>query len=226
MEGESSYFERRNEISSLEEALRVIAALEHSLEAEREARRAALRQKEEIEEEAKHDSLLKTMLNQGATMERLEACVHENKPFGVFYVDIDRFKKFNDTYGHGAGNELLLLLEELLQENFRRATDNFEVGRVGGDEFLLIMAELKQGGRRSSDFEEQMQNIRELILRDKVEAGLYVRDPRTKEAGIGLSIGSAFFHPEQPISAPALKERADKALYLDKRTRRGDEPDR
>ncbi|RPI78673.1 MAG: diguanylate cyclase [Desulfobacteraceae bacterium] len=59
-------------------------------------------------------------------------------PFTVCYIDIDNFKRINDTFGHGEGDILLRQIAESIKNNMRR-TD--VVGRLGGDEFALLMPE-------------------------------------------------------------------------------------
>lgn len=211
--------EPEHEIASLEEAIAVIEALKGALR----EKEAAL---EEAQENATKDTLLESMLNQGAAKRELEKRVEEGRAFGVFIVDIDKFKPYNDTYGHDEGDELLLLLEELLQKYFRREDDNCVLARIGGDEFLLIMIDLIQNGRRTSDPHQQMENIREIVLRQGVEAELLERQPRARALGVGLSVGGAIFDPQDPVSAKELKREADAALYVDKRRRHGSESSR
>ena len=66
-----------------------------------------------------------------------------SKPLAGIYLDIDDFKKVNDTYGHDAGDRVLKTIVEKLQECVRE-TD--VIGRVGGDEFLLLLPGSDESG--------------------------------------------------------------------------------
>lgn len=209
-----------HQVSSLEEARAVIEALRASLASKED-------ELNEVKKRVDMDPLLESMLNQGAAKRELERRVGEGLPFGVWIVDIDKFKLYNDTYDHEEGNQLLYLLEELLQANFKRDDDNCTLARIGGDEFLLmIMIDLVQDGRRSPDPHQQMENVREIILRQRVEAEMLRREPRAAAIGVGLSVGCAIFNPDEPVSAQELKKRADAAMYEDKRQRHGNSSSR
>ena len=62
---------------------------------------------------------------------------------GVLYLDVDRFKDVNDTYGHDGGDRLLVELAHRLTSVLR---DSDVVGRLGGDEFLVVLSSLKEPG--------------------------------------------------------------------------------
>jgi diguanylate cyclase (GGDEF)-like protein len=64
------------------------------------------------------------------------AALRNNISLAVFMVDIDDFKKINDTYGHEAGDEVIVRCAHVLKEVFRR--DDDIVGRIGGEEFCAI----------------------------------------------------------------------------------------
>jgi diguanylate cyclase (GGDEF)-like protein len=68
-----------------------------------------------------------------AEMRRLQRFNH---PFSIAYLDIDNFKKVNDTLGHGTGDELLCSVARILESRLRQ-TD--VIGRLGGDEFAIIL---------------------------------------------------------------------------------------
>ncbi len=71
---------------------------------------------------------------------KLKELVENNKPFTVFYVDLDNFKAFNDKYGFERGDKALLLTAQILNDSlaFPECRDCF-LGHIGGDDFLLIV---------------------------------------------------------------------------------------
>jgi diguanylate cyclase (GGDEF)-like protein len=70
--------------------------------------------------------------------EEVDRANRYERPLSVAFVDIDHFKAVNDTYGHGAGDDVLRGVAQILRENLR-ATDM--IGRYGGEEFMLILTE-------------------------------------------------------------------------------------
>jgi diguanylate cyclase (GGDEF)-like protein len=69
--------------------------------------------------------------------------------FSLAYIDIDNFKKINDTLGHAVGDELLLAVANCLETSLRK-TDS--VARVGGDEFTVLLPEAEQGEAKDAFF--------------------------------------------------------------------------
>jgi len=68
--------------------------------------------------------------------EVLKACSSQQKAFSVLVLDIDHFKKINDTYGHGIGDEVIKRVASICKGSLRKG-DN--VGRIGGEEFLIVL---------------------------------------------------------------------------------------
>ena len=123
-------------------------------------------------------------------------------PLCLLMVDIDYFKKFNDTYGHQLGDNVLVLVARALSENVKGRDT---VARYGGEEFSIILPHTPLTG--AVQLADQ--------LRDGV-ASKRVTRKKTGEtlAAITLSIGAACHREEE--SPESLIERADKALYAAK----------
>jgi diguanylate cyclase (GGDEF)-like protein len=123
----------------------------------------------------------------------------EGKPYAVFFIDIDKFKKFNDRYGHRTGNTVLQIVAEASIESIRN-TDIF--GRIGGDEFAGILIDYT---------EEGFKKIRERVLENintKLEEKL---KKRTSGLMVTLSIGFREWRGER--SFKDVLDAADKEMY-------------
>jgi len=126
-------------------------------------------------------------------------------PIGVIILDVDFFKKFNDTYGHDAGDLVLIGLAKVLSGNVRKGD---VVCRYGGEEFVVILP--------GSPPEAIMERAE--ILRAKVESEL--RIPYQGQAlKLTISLGAAYYPAHGNSSEVVLKE-ADTALYQAKETGR------
>lgn len=124
---------------------------------------------------------------------------HEH-PFAVLMVDIDRFKSFNDTHGHLAGDRVLRETALVLKQSVRNCD---YVARFGGEEFLLLLTET------ASDEARQAAER----VRDGVEGHF---DNRPEDQRITVSVGVAGF-PFNGDESDAIVHAADQALYVAKR---------
>lgn len=185
-------------------------ALERELAEERRLRH-------EAEERADKDDLLESMYRKKATIELIQDRIERGEVFAVYFLDINNFKSYNDSKegGHVAGDELLRTIEELLNERFKRKTDNVKIGRYGGDEILLVVMDIVTGGNRSDNIYEQVENVRNRLM--SIVPELHERDPLAKKLNIGFAIGSALFNPGQPVDAKELIGLADQDMYADKK---------
>ncbi|MCS7001606.1 MAG: GGDEF domain-containing protein, partial [Dehalococcoidia bacterium] len=129
----------------------------------------------------------------------------DDAPFGVIMVDLDYFKRFNDCYGHSAGDAALRLVAQFLQASIRAGDI---ACRYGGEEFTLILP-----GATLSDTSRRAEQIR----RDFPSMTIPIGD---ELASVGtLSVGVAAF-PDHGRTAEQLLEAADAALYQAKRAGR------
>ena len=126
----------------------------------------------------------------------LNEYLHEQGAFSVIMVDIDHFKRVNDTFGHEQGDLILKKIAALLRTNMRQQD---VVGRWGGDEFLVVCV-------NTSDLDYQ--NIQNRILTIN-------ENPLLKSAGCSLSFGISSF--ERGDTLVSLLRRADENLYRQKR---------
>jgi diguanylate cyclase (GGDEF)-like protein len=116
-------------------------------------------------------------------------------------LDIDEFKRFNDTYGHARGDEVLRSVARTLDETFRRGGDL--VARYGGEEFAVVLPGVD--GRRAALYAER---LRRRIWRLAIAYGAsQVSDRVTISGGVTTVAAS------HVTSASELLLRADRALY-------------
>ncbi len=123
----------------------------------------------------------------------------------VMFIDLDKFKSINDSYGHDAGDKVLKIVSERLQTLVRDADT---VGRQGGDEFLYLMLEVKT----DADAALAAGKIIESIAQPCEFDGLTL--------SVKPSIGIAFY-PEDGRSALVLVKNADSAMYAAKQSDKG-----
>lgn len=128
----------------------------------------------------------------------LAACTQAGVPLTLVLIDIDRFKRINDTYGHPAGDEMIRRLADLLRERVRDA--GLIACRYGGEEFLLMLPGMPVA--EALDMAEELRATFESL--HVVSAGQSMRTT--------LSIGVAGC-PDHGTQAQPLVLRADQALY-------------
>ncbi|MCL1892758.1 MAG: GGDEF domain-containing protein [Holophagaceae bacterium] len=119
----------------------------------------------------------------------------------VFMIDIDFFKKYNDTYGHGKGDECLKLVANTLSDSLKRTNDI--VARYGGEEFVAVLPYAGESGA--------MEIANTLI--DNVLALGIPHEKNTAADCVSISIGITTAVVTQRLTAKAYLERADEALY-------------
>lgn len=162
------------------------------------------RARRELEKRASYDALTGAH-NRASIMEALERELETSRDTGVVFVDLDRFKSVNDTLGHAAGDEVLVHVAERLQGAMRSSD---ELGRLGGDEFLILLRGVSGFGVAMS----AAQRISEAVNGScELSCG---------SLNLAASVGVACVDGA-PISAEQLVERADAAMYRSKAQRRG-----
>jgi diguanylate cyclase (GGDEF)-like protein len=158
----------------------------------------------ELEHLSSHDQLTR-LPNRRFYDERislaLRRATEHGSMTGLLILDLDGFKKINDTYGHGAGDKLLQAVAHRVQANLRE-TDL--VARLGGDEFVAVIEDAHSP--------EEISRIAHK-LSHAVEQPLYVRQ---QLLSFSISIGVAIF-PMDGRQQHELEEKADRAMYLAKK---------
>lgn len=145
------------------------------------------------------------------------AAMENGEPLSVLLIDIDHFKKFNDNFGHGVGDQVLRLMAKVLRERVREID---LPARYGGEELIAVLP--------GADL-AACQAVAERIRRSISECQITRRSTGEALPGITVSIGVGQFQLGESMAE--LIERCDRALYLAKRTGRNrvvteDEPDR
>ena len=127
------------------------------------------------------------------------------RPMSLVFLDLDDFKHVNDTFGHAAGDDVLVRISQLLQ----KATREIDiVGRLGGDEFGIIMlqADVSASQKKADQIAAEVDNF-------------VISDGETeRHVKIGVSCGVAEWQPGEP--AEKLIARADQDMYVQKSRRK------
>ncbi|MBN1913339.1 MAG: sensor domain-containing diguanylate cyclase [Candidatus Omnitrophica bacterium] len=148
-----------------------------------------------------HDSLT-SLYTRGYFLERLreelKRSARQNKPFSLLMLDIDYFKKYNDKFGHTAGDEVLRSLSRNLCEYLKDLSPI--ISRFGGEEFCIAIPHMDK-----KEAYDLSQNLCASVEKTKVIL-------RRQETGITVSIGIAAF-PHDATDIDDLITKADRAMY-------------
>jgi diguanylate cyclase (GGDEF)-like protein/PAS domain S-box-containing protein len=128
----------------------------------------------------------------------------EHLPLSLFMIDIDHFKRFNDTYGHLAGDQCIKLVAETIKRCFARGSDL--VARYGGEEFVTLAAGVDRRQARE----------RAELLREAIREITGERNGRAAQL-VTVSVGLATMTPDERLAPEDIVEAADRALYQAKR---------
>ena len=138
-----------------------------------------------------------------AAQKAVDDALREGKPFSLIISDIDHFKKFNDTYGHPVGDQVLRLVAQCLKTNVKGKD---LAARFGGEEFVVILPETSLSNATAVAGD----------IRNSVETKKIVQKSTGKDMGtVTLSLGVAQFVPGEQVAD--LLNRADACLYAAKR---------
>lgn len=156
---------------------------------------------ERLEQMAYFDSLTQ-LANRALYKDRVQhfcAMGHrDGEKRALLYIDLDHFKEVNDSLGHDAGDELLLVVSKVFKRVVKRESDS--IARLGGDEFAVLLDPIKQ--------RSDVRVIAEQIVKE-LSVPIIVRDQEVK---VGCSIGIAVY-PEDGADYETLTRHADMAMY-------------
>ena len=166
-------------------------------------------QDERIRFLAMHDSLT-GLPNRNKFKERLSESIARSKRskklMALMFVDLDKFKPINDTFGHDAGDHVLKVTANRLAESIRE-TDM--AARIGGDEFVLILEDLSGRAAVEKVAVQILNSVRNQIMFD------------SNDCSVGASIGISLY-PDHATDEEGLIKKADEAMYAVKKAGRND----
>jgi diguanylate cyclase (GGDEF)-like protein len=149
---------------------------------------------------ATHD-VLTSLPNRYLLFDRMDQAIHRAQRHGnsmaVLFVDLDDFKMINDTYGHAAGDLILVQISDQLKKNVREADT---VARIGGDEFIVLMDSIQS--------EEEAIHVAERVVHD-VREGISIF-PICPDVTVSVGIS---LYPRHGTTSNQLLGRADDAMY-------------
>ncbi len=163
-----------------------------------------LKEKEkEIEKLAYYDSLTglaNRSLFYSMAEKFLEDSKRNSKKMGLMFIDVDKFKSINDTYGHKVGDEVLKEVARILEKSVRKYDI---VARHGGDEFLILLPDIKE----YDNYEDIASRIASANKEVEIDYSIRIK--------LSLSMGISFY-PRDGSNIDQLMSNADKAMYFSK----------
>jgi diguanylate cyclase (GGDEF)-like protein len=174
---------------------------------ERKLTKERIRMMEKLQKLAITDGLTK-LYNSRSFYSQLELEVDRfnryRHPLALLLLDIDRFKDYNDAYGHLEGDKVLVRFSQIIKSCLRA---NDSAYRYGGEEFTVILPET--GGEEAKTVAQR--------IRAALEVEKFAPE-KEKPVTITISIGVTEYHPKEELSA--FIQRADQAMYLSKQNGR------
>jgi len=196
-------------LSDVSELHRMNEELRHTISALDESNRQIQEQNEELQRLATTDPLT-GCLNRRAFYQRLDeiasSAKRTKKPVSCLMTDIDFFKRFNDTYGHAVGDQVLIVVSEVFKTGIR---EHDVLARFGGEEFCVVFPDLDVDG--AAAIAERLRITIEEQAGDKVEA--------SEKVTITSSFGVSSLNLEN-MDTERMIQLADEALYVAKETGR------
>ena len=174
-----------------------------AIKASRTITRSLVKAHEELSQLANYD-FLTGLVNRRLFNMLLEQMIHtvkrNNSSCAMLYLDLDGFKKVNDTFGHPVGDQLLVVVSERLKHILRESDI---IARIGGDEFVVLLQDIS----KREDIETIVHKIHEELSKPVQLSNHHVE--------VGVSIGITRM-PDDGLDAETLLKKADLALYRSK----------
>ncbi len=153
--------------------------------------------------------------------ETVEGAIAEGRTFSLIMMDIDYFKRLNDTFGHRIGDQAIIVMAKIIRETLetfqREEQIDFFAGRYGGDEFTVVLPDM--------GYEEAL--AKAAAIRENISTyNFIVRDSqgRVTRKDIRIAVSTGVAASTADCTGPKtehLVEKADKALYAAKAARQG-----
>ena len=147
--------------------------------------------------------MLTGLNNRGSGEQKVKELLDKGQQGLLALIDCDRFKSINDTYGHMAGDQVLIAVAEAISKGVRRGDIAL---RLGGDEFAIFMSNIENKEKAKIRIQHVFHEVNKIHI------------PQIYGHPIHISMGVTFFHPETPMKFDHLYQQADKAMYESKRT--------
>ena len=135
----------------------------------------------------------------------IEISKRKEYPTSLVYLDLNKFKQINDTFGHAEGDKALVAFAELIRNNFR---DSDVFARLGGDEFVVLLTDTPVG------------NVEDVLARFDSAVNHYNQQVK-RGYDLCYSVGIAAFDPERHTSVEELLSDADTLMYQHKKQSAG-----
>ena len=147
--------------------------------------------------------MLTGLNNRGSGEQKVKELLQQGQPGALALIDCDRFKSINDTYGHMAGDQVLIALAEAIFKGIHKGDIAL---RLGGDEFAIYMLNIVDKEKAKVHIQHVFDEVNKIHI------------PQIYGHPIHISMGVTFFQPETPMKFDHLYQQADKAMYESKRT--------
>ena len=142
------------------------------------------------------------MISASGTSTSLELAKRNEQKLSIIAIDIDHFKKINDTYGHSVGDEVLITIANILKQNIRKSDI---VSRFGGEEFVILL-----NNASLDDATSIAEKIRVTIENSSIDIeGTVIK--------VTSSFGVASYNKDRENSIETVIKRADDLLYIAKK---------